>query len=329
MVTLSIALKQLRTELNMKQKDLAEMFGTNVSTVNRWELEKNKPNRLTGMLIMKTAQEKGVSNVCMDALRNALFPREEIKAKINDLRHTEIDHINQLLNDSANGVVVIGIENYEFLYVNNTIAKLAHMPLEDIKEMKCYQLFMNLETPCPFCSKYKSDKEKFSQAEFSSDLTGRHYIIRSKRTMWGGKEALIKYITDITENYLLKQELEHKQEIIKYAAMISNTRVFEYDVKNRRANLITDFNEKDFFPLSYENYPEAVFATGMIPKEYQEEYLRMVNDICEGKSQSEILIKVKDKNGELQWMRYRMRVMKKDENGSPLSAVCSVQVIDQ
>lgn len=327
-MNLPTALKQFRTELNIKQKEMAEMLNAGVSTVNRWEKGKFLPTKQMGNRILQIAEEKNVSQVCIENLKLTLFPGERIPSEINDLRDAHIDRINQLVNDSSNGVVVVDIDSFELLYINNKATEVAESTLEDAKNRKCYELFMHRDTPCPNCHLFSAQTNEMSEWEYSSKFTGHHYLVRGKKVDWAGRKAQIKYITDITETYNLQKVSAERQKMLKYAARFANMRVFEIDLPKKRATLLVDFNDMNFFPITLDNYPDSVFEKGYVDSRYETDYRNMVQKVIDGKKQAEEKICTMDQKGSFRQCLYRINVVNWDENGKPVKAVCSVQIID-
>ena len=209
-MTLEIVLKQLRAELNINQKEMAKLLGIDTTTMNRWEKGKIKPQRVSSFLLLNFAKERGISEACQNSLREALFPSYKIETEVNDLRTTEINRINELVNDSSNSVVVIDMDTYDILFANNKMLEITDRLIEEVKTLKCYQFLLHADKKCDNCREQCGTRDAFREVGFSSVRTGKHYLIRSKEITWSGRTAQIKYITDITEMHRMKVSLERR-----------------------------------------------------------------------------------------------------------------------
>ena len=65
---ISRVVKELRSQLNLSQEELAAKLGVSFATVNRWENEKITPRGKAKEAIMKLIEESGLDQ---DALENA------------------------------------------------------------------------------------------------------------------------------------------------------------------------------------------------------------------------------------------------------------------
>ena len=59
-MTFADSIVQLRSELRISQKELAEQLNISVATVNRWENGRTMPNRMTVFVIRKYCEEHGL-----------------------------------------------------------------------------------------------------------------------------------------------------------------------------------------------------------------------------------------------------------------------------
>ena len=59
-MTFADSIVQLRSELRISQKELAEQLNISVATVNRWENGRTMPNKMTVFVIRKYCEEHGL-----------------------------------------------------------------------------------------------------------------------------------------------------------------------------------------------------------------------------------------------------------------------------
>lgn len=65
---ISDLIKEIRIELGLTQKELADKLSVSFSTVNRWENEKTKPNRIALVMLKKLCEEDSVSKELLDLM---------------------------------------------------------------------------------------------------------------------------------------------------------------------------------------------------------------------------------------------------------------------
>ncbi|MEG1781953.1 MAG: helix-turn-helix domain-containing protein [Oscillospiraceae bacterium] len=70
---LSKLLKELRVSMGMTQMDIARALHLSFSTVNRWENDRARPNRLACVTILSLAKDKYVPEELLCELEIALF----------------------------------------------------------------------------------------------------------------------------------------------------------------------------------------------------------------------------------------------------------------
>jgi len=324
---LRYALRQLRNELDMNQSELASILHVSNITVNRWETGKNPPNRATSMLILMAAKEKGVSKVCLATLQEALFPTLK-ETGLDDAKYAEIDQINQLLNDSANAVVVCDVETHEILYMNHQLANITNQTVEQAEGKKCYEYMLHRDAPCENCEIVHASKNTYTDFSYFSPRTGRHYTMRGKVITWKGRTAYIEYITDTTELYRMKVEVEERQQILLDACRFANLWTFKYDIKKNSVETGKRVQEEFGFPKFIENFPENLPDQSIISPDTRESFLELMSNVRNGVEQSEAKIQARFADGTKHWLRLRMDIIRYDEAGKPEVAACLAQLID-
>jgi hypothetical protein len=91
------------------------------------------------------------------------------------------------------------------------INKIKNVSFSDIKKIKCYELFQNLDHPCDFCTNkiiQKNSGEPY-RWQYYNPFLGMHFLITDKLLVWGdGTTARFEIAIDITEEINIKQKLE-------------------------------------------------------------------------------------------------------------------------
>lgn len=60
-MTFADSIVQLRSELRISQKELAEQLNISVATVNRWENGRTEPNKMTRFVIRDFCKSKNIA----------------------------------------------------------------------------------------------------------------------------------------------------------------------------------------------------------------------------------------------------------------------------
>jgi len=63
-------IKNIRKELNISQTEFAHAVHVSFSTVNRWENDRVKPNRLAKVTIIEYCKKQNVSKSLIDSLQD-------------------------------------------------------------------------------------------------------------------------------------------------------------------------------------------------------------------------------------------------------------------
>lgn len=100
-------------------------------------------------------------------------------------------------------------DTYEILYINQALRSL----LGESLGQKCYKIFQNLDSPCPFCTNkfiFGKNTGKTHIWEFQNKVNHRWYHCIDRAVPWtNGKMVRYEMVIDITKQK--KNELENKQ----------------------------------------------------------------------------------------------------------------------
>lgn len=321
------ALIQLRNELNINQTELAILLNVSNVTVNRWEKGKSTPNRAMSMAILAIAKTRGASKICIATLQEALFPTAKEEG-LDDLKYAEINQINQLLNNSSNGVIVFDMESNEILYMNQQMAVITDQTMEEAKTKKCYEFLRGKNKPCDKCRCHSANLEQYTSYEYLSPRTGRSYIVRSKLLTWKNRPAYILYITDDTELNQVKSALEERERVLLEASRFADLYVIKYDVKKNWIYMGKRLREEFGLPEEIHEFPKNLSKDSMICEDTRVEFQKLFLEVRQGKKQIEADIRANLGERGIHWLRLRMNTIQFDEEGNPEIAICSAQVID-
>lgn len=321
------ALIQLRNELGINQTELALLLNVSNITVNRWEKGKSSPNRLLSNLLLSVAKEKGASKICIATLQEALFPTVR-ETGLDDLKYVEIDEINSLINNSSNAVIVCDVETHDILYMNHHAEEITNRSEEEAEKEKCFEFLQKRETPCEDCKMFQANTEEFKNFDYFSPNSNRYYVVRGKLITWKNRPAFIEYITDATELYQTKQELEVRERSLYEASRFADLYVFKYDVKRKHLYTGKRMQEELGFAPIIEEYTGELAQESIICEESQADLKRLFYDVRQGKDPVEADVRAKLADRGIHWIRLRMNTIQYDEQGNPEIAICSAQVVD-
>lgn len=114
-----------------------------------------------------------------------------------------------IANEMADGIYVIGKENYDLLYANESKSLFARGG--NILGQKCFTALHGKNQPCEFCT-LKTHTASGEEHEMNVDGTGSYYSTRFRETVWNGIPAYIKFVRDITEEVTIRREKERLEQ---------------------------------------------------------------------------------------------------------------------
>lgn len=114
-----------------------------------------------------------------------------------------------IVNETADGIYIIGKQNYDLLYVNMPQGNEDRKPVS--VGQKCYKALYAKDRPCEFCT-LRTHKADGKNHEMAVDGTDRYYSTRFRETDWNGIPAYLKYVKDITEEVRNRKEKERLEQ---------------------------------------------------------------------------------------------------------------------
>lgn len=114
-----------------------------------------------------------------------------------------------IVNESVDGIYVIGSENYDLLYVNES--KELFNGGQNYPGQKCYEALRGKTAPCEYCS-LKNHAPDFQEHEFVIPEEKRSFTTRFRETNWNGIPAYVKYVRDVTEEVRIRREKERLEQ---------------------------------------------------------------------------------------------------------------------
>ncbi len=116
-----------------------------------------------------------------------------------------------VLNNYPEVMYVCDLDTYEVLFVNDSFAeKLGTNPIGE----KCYKVFQNFQSPCPFCTNErlrKSNGEEYVW-EYNNPVLNRDYLLSDQLIKWpDGRNVRFEVAFDITERKMMEGKLRESE----------------------------------------------------------------------------------------------------------------------
>lgn len=118
-----------------------------------------------------------------------------------------MDQLESILDHSPTTIIISSLDNRELLYANKAARSRISKKGKD-SPLTCYQAF-GYDSPCPTCPSGRVGQEESALRELYDPENGHTYRFVGKDIDWAGRPAHIEYISDISKQKLLEQELDH------------------------------------------------------------------------------------------------------------------------
>jgi len=111
--------------------------------------------------------------------------------------------------DHFNGIIyVIDEKSHELLYANDLALQGVAADVVDYSSHKCYELFCQRNSPCPWCSVPKIVQRRFHGDMCYVEHFDKWFRIDCYAIQWFGHDAVVIYAVDVTEQQRKRQDLE-------------------------------------------------------------------------------------------------------------------------
>lgn len=229
----------------------------------------------------------------------------------------EITLQKAILEQSPNGAIVIDSYTDEIIYANKAAIKICDLTPEHFKGgTKYYKLLGYSSNP----NQNSIETSTVEQIKIPNKKT---ITITSRNTKWLGNDAVIKYITDITDKIDMFQKLKTSEESLKIALENGNIQNWELDIINNRIIFDKKSAERLNIPYFNENISDTWFINNIINPKYYNTFTAAMKELISGKKEKITLEVETNKlyNGKPTWLRIVYSVTAHDENGSPTRAI--------
>ncbi len=243
-------------------------------------------------------------------------------------KHTEI--VKSILNFMTDVVIV---KNYQgdFIFCNNTVAKIYNTTPEEMVGKNDYFFTKNREQSDFFIENVQAIMNRFEKEEVyesTTDVnTGETKHFQSTKIPFYDAQGRLKILIiakDITDIAQLKEEAERNKLRLEHVLDVSEEGLWEWNTQtnqvlhNKRWELITGLKRSDNSLKEFES---------CILQEDREKVFQALNMLMEHNQPYNIEFRMQRPNGEIIWVWDRGRVAEFDDEGTPLCLVGIIQDI--
>lgn len=213
-----------------------------------------------------------------------------------------------IANDSADGIYVIDKNNFDLYYANESVDLFVDADANAVGK-KCYAALHGRSEQCEFCPLRKAKADGVSHIVEIPE-SGRVYDFRFRETDWYGIPAFVKYVSDITEEMVVRRQ---KEKLEQYFRMMVNNlsggvAVCLYDEKSD--TLIPEFLSDGFAAMCGMTHGEAwELYRGDASRGVHPDDLAMVKNVFAAKIYAktddsfEIIYRLRKKDGSYFWVK--------------------------
>lgn len=228
-----------------------------------------------------------------------------------------------IANETADAIYVIGKENYDLLYANES--KALFNQGQSCLGQKCYMALHGKNAPCSFCtlSEHAADGQEH---QMLVDGTSRFYSTRFRETEWNGIPAYVKYVRDITEEVETRKEKDRLEQY--FQSVLKNLPGGVVVVRcEAGGRMVPEFLSDGYIamlgdaPENGENLYNHDILDNVCPDDRQEVREQMAEFIASGESHCEIVCRMQKKDGTFCWVQNTLSLIQSEEGELRVYAV--------
>ena len=221
-----------------------------------------------------------------------------------------------LVNESADGIYIVGKDNYDLLYVN-VPGNTADGKVVSLGQ-KCYAALYRKNEPCDFCT-LRTHEADGTEHEMEVEETGKVYSTRFRETDWNGIPAYVKFVRDISAEVKTRKEKERLEEYFQTVVknLPGGVVVMCY---GKNGSITPEFISDGFIEMSgmseeqtWALYREDALA-GVHPDD-KEALNAVLNEyVASGENKCETVYRLRKGNGSYVWVKSTFSLIQ-DEGG--------------
>lgn len=149
-----------------------------------------------------------------------------------------------LLDELEEIIYVSDIRDYSLLYLNRAGRELTGLKQEDVINSKCHSVLQGRDTPCPFCTNAKLNKDCFYVWEYENPHLNKNFIVKDKLVEWQGRSARMEIAVDVGDR--MKERYNRTSKYHLETVMLETLRVLNTadcldEAINRTLEIIAGF----------------------------------------------------------------------------------------
>lgn len=245
----------------------------------------------------------------------------------------ETEFFSTILDDSANIVLVIERNTYELLYANESAIKYYQININKKYGQKCYACLNHRTSPCPWCVLPELKGKDVVSAETFDPARNRWRHITSKYQRWGGRDAFVQFITDITPRKQMEERFNNSLQILLSA---NPSALCTFHI-NLTKNTCTEGHGSSPYIMKTLNAPTVDGLCANIEKiiTYKNDLKRfhatvnreaMLASYNKGVSNYSLDYRRREESGEPVWVRSFINLLENPENGDIEGVIYSVKI---
>ncbi|WP_138310131.1 MULTISPECIES: PAS domain-containing hybrid sensor histidine kinase/response regulator [unclassified Clostridium] len=230
-----------------------------------------------------------------------------------------------MANDTADGIYVIGKENYELLYLNESGDLFSKG--RSCLGQACYSVLHGKSEPCGFCT-LKSHKPDGKEHEMMADDSGRVFTTHFREIDWNGIPAYVKYIRDATDEVRTRRERDRLEQY--FQNMLKNlpggVAVVRYE---KDGSLVPEYISEGLAATTGMTLEEAWklyqkdALTGVHPDDREHALSQLAEYLASGKNRWEIEYRLLNGSGEYVWVKNTLSLIRYEDGVRKIYSVYS------
>ncbi|MEG1432375.1 PAS domain-containing protein [Eubacterium sp.] len=209
--------------------------------------------------------------------------------------------INSLTENSSTGIIVSDNTTHELLYINPAVCKMLEIKDTGYTGKLCYEHLLGYGEPCSFCKRSELAKGVDKKNVSYLPHIDKYLMARGKLIQWAGREARVEYLTDITTEKKVQEQLNDLVQNIFCGVIVSKASVDDgtYEIQYMNEGFCRLFEDtEENLRLRY----KSDLTVGVHPDDL-ETICRMTQELLDGKNHTAGTLRFILSNGKAKWVQ--------------------------